>query len=108
MIRNKRIVDDYTKGASAEERAVLDDTEVEAQLTKKWILSINQQTELVSKTLTTDFNSPELSLLHKMQSKFLHQYMDLSQVYCLHCTVDMNDTNQSALELKMPKLNTHS
>jgi hypothetical protein len=80
LIRNKRIVDDYTKGVSAEEKAVLDDTEAEAQLTKKWILSINQQTELVSKTLTTDFNSPELLLLHKIQSKFLHQYMDLSQV----------------------------
>jgi len=74
IIRRKDIVDDYTREATAEERALLDDTENEAQLTKKWILQINKQDRLESKTLTTDFEGAELTLLHKIQSKYLRKY----------------------------------
>lgn len=77
MIRNKKVVDEYTKGCSADERAVLDLTEKEAQLTKKWALLINEQTELRSKTITLDFTRPELYLLHKIQGKFFNEFKHL-------------------------------
>lgn len=63
--------------ANEEEKQLLNETEQEAQLTKKWILNINQQQELESKTLTQDFNSSELFLLHKIQSKFMSQFRQL-------------------------------
>ena len=74
IIRNKKVVDDYTKDAEPEERALLDDTEQEAQLTRQWVLKITQQDQLELKMLRRDFNSPELLLLHKIQARWLIEY----------------------------------
>ena len=67
IIRNKRIVDDYCRGETKEERDVLDETEREAQLTRKWLLQVMGQEELESKTYTINFNSPEVLLLRAYQ-----------------------------------------
>ena len=40
LIRNKKIVDDYTREATSDERILLDETEREGQLTRSWILKI--------------------------------------------------------------------
>jgi len=77
LIKNKRIIDDYSELATPEEKSILELTEKEAQITKQWILSINGQTEMQSKTITTNWNTPELLLLHKIQSKFLKAYRQL-------------------------------
>jgi phosphoenolpyruvate carboxylase len=74
IIRNKKVVDEYTKEASAEEKTVLNKSEHEAQLTREWILKISEQQTLTSKTLKQDFNSSELFLLHKIQSKLMREY----------------------------------
>eukprot|EP01121_Diplochlamys_sp_Union-15-3_P017774 TRINITY_DN632_c0_g2_i1.p1 TRINITY_DN632_c0_g2~~TRINITY_DN632_c0_g2_i1.p1 ORF type:complete len:370 (-),score=68.75 TRINITY_DN632_c0_g2_i1:450-1559(-) len=74
VIRSKKIVDDYTRRASTEEKQVLEHSEREAELTKKWIMNIMEEKELHSKMLSNDFNSPELALLHKIQVKFLEEY----------------------------------
>jgi hypothetical protein len=51
LIRNKNVVDMYTERATPQEKLVLKQTENEAQLTKEWVLQINQQNGLISKTL---------------------------------------------------------
>ncbi|KAJ1497547.1 hypothetical protein HMI54_013531 [Coelomomyces lativittatus] len=55
LIRNKKIVDCYTKEATSEEKALLEETERESELTKKWILDIAEQDVLKSKTISRDF-----------------------------------------------------
>jgi hypothetical protein len=75
IIRNKRIIDDYTETASPEEKALLEETESEGSLAKKWILAITKQDKLKLKMLDRDFDSPELVLLHKIQAKLLKEYM---------------------------------
>jgi phosphoenolpyruvate carboxylase len=75
IIRWKQIIDDYAEHASAEEKALLAETEEEASLAKKWVLSITKQSELQLKMLVRDFHSPELVLLHKIQAKLLKEYM---------------------------------
>jgi len=80
LIRNKAIVDNYVQEATPEERSVLEETEAEAQLTKKWVLLINEQDTLQMKTLRQNFHSPELTLLHKIQCLFLQEYRRLHAI----------------------------
>jgi phosphoenolpyruvate carboxylase len=106
LIRNKRIVDCYTNEISDEERQVLDDTEREAQLTKKWILNINQQKELESKTLTQDFNSAELFLLHKIQSKYMSLFRQLTskKQHLLKYKTEQGDAEAKSLNAQLELL----
>lgn len=78
LIRNKYIVDMYTRDATESEKSVLQMTEAEAQLSRTWILRIMEQDKLESKTLTTDFNSPALIALHAAQAKMLAEYRQIS------------------------------
>jgi len=76
QIRNKKILDLYLVDASEEEKNVFEETEREALLTKKWILNIMDQEELIAKSLLLkkNVNSEELFLLHLIQSSFLRRY----------------------------------
>lgn len=74
LIRDKSIVDDYTALATPEEKKLLDITEQESKLASSWILRITGQQTLELKMLNRDFHSVELSLLHKIQAKFLRDY----------------------------------
>lgn len=78
LIRNTRIVNLYAQNASAEEKNILDLTHREAELTTKWVLDILQQDKLELKTLTQDFNAPELEVLHYIQARFLDKAKDSS------------------------------
>ncbi|PRP81386.1 hypothetical protein PROFUN_11007, partial [Planoprotostelium fungivorum] len=69
IIRNKK----------GELKSILEETEAEAELSKSWILKINGQENLVSKTMTQDFNSPELYLLHKIQARWMSKYRQLQE-----------------------------
>jgi len=71
VIRSTRIVNLYTSRATPEERQILDMTHKEALLARSWVLDILEQDELVPKTLTIDFNSPELEVLHHIQAHWL-------------------------------------
>jgi phosphoenolpyruvate carboxylase len=71
LIRSSRIVNMYTERATAEEKSILEMTHRESVLTTTWILGILEQEELQSKTLTQDFNSPELEVLHHIQARWL-------------------------------------
>jgi len=66
----------YLVDASEEEKNVFEETEREALLTKKWILNIMDQEELIAKSLLLkkNVNSEELFLLHLIQSSFLRRY----------------------------------
>jgi len=79
QIRDKRIIDLYLADASPEEKAVFDEAEREAQLTKKWILDIMDQENLQQKSLILkkNVNSEELFLLHLIQSYYLRSYRKL-------------------------------
>ena len=81
IIRSSRIVNLYAAKATTDERELLDLTHREAELTKKWILTILQQTTLVPKTLTQDFESPELEVLHHIQAKFLSKAKSSSSLH---------------------------
>eukprot|EP01119_Soliformovum_irregulare_P009646 TRINITY_DN2317_c0_g1_i2.p1 TRINITY_DN2317_c0_g1~~TRINITY_DN2317_c0_g1_i2.p1 ORF type:complete len:1133 (+),score=361.12 TRINITY_DN2317_c0_g1_i2:259-3399(+) len=74
LIRDRRIVQDYTRDATPEQQRVLAETQVEAELASLWILKINKQADLKSKTLATNFHSLELDLLHRIQRKFLDDH----------------------------------
>jgi len=76
QIRNKEIVDLYLVDATTEEKAVFEDSETEAKLTKKWILDIMDQDELTPKSmlLKRSVQSEELYLVHLIQSHFLRIY----------------------------------
>lgn len=77
IIRHKQVVDMYTHDATEEERQILDRTEAEAKLVHRWLLRIMEQDELRSKTLTRDYDSSELFVLHAIQAKLLceHRYL---------------------------------
>eukprot|EP01087_Luapelamoeba_hula_P018107 TRINITY_DN5792_c0_g1_i1.p1 TRINITY_DN5792_c0_g1~~TRINITY_DN5792_c0_g1_i1.p1 ORF type:complete len:1167 (-),score=167.95 TRINITY_DN5792_c0_g1_i1:77-3277(-) len=77
LVRDFRMVQTYTKDASAEEKAILEYTEAEAVLATRWVLAISKQTQLSSKTMLQDWRSPELYLLHKIQSRFLQRYREI-------------------------------
>eukprot|EP01117_Protostelium_nocturnum_P012732 TRINITY_DN4701_c0_g1_i2.p1 TRINITY_DN4701_c0_g1~~TRINITY_DN4701_c0_g1_i2.p1 ORF type:complete len:1027 (+),score=335.62 TRINITY_DN4701_c0_g1_i2:233-3313(+) len=96
LIRSKRVVDVYTSELDSSLKGILEETESEAQLSIKWILTINQQEKLVSKTLTQDFESPELFLLHKIQSKWMDKYRKLSH----EAKVNINRNKQIQEELR--------
>jgi len=74
IIRSKKVVDSYCQDATPEERQLLDTTESEAQLTRKWVLAITKQPNLELKMLYRNFNSPDLILLHKIQARWLNDY----------------------------------
>lgn len=88
LVRDSRHLKDYTQFASAEQRSILEQTEREAQLTSKWLLLINGQDKLFSKTLKTDWRSGDLYLLHKIQSRFLKRYIEVSKLPKSHETTD--------------------
>jgi phosphoenolpyruvate carboxylase len=77
LIRNKDIIDDYTESATPEEKKLLSITEEESRLTAAWVLRITGQSELELKMINRDFNSVELTILHKIQAKFLKDYQKL-------------------------------
>jgi len=74
FIREKRIVDEYTKGATQEEQRVLTDTEEEAQKTKNWLLKIVDANKFSQKQIHRNYGSIELLVLHKIQSRMLEGY----------------------------------
>lgn len=78
LIRSTRIVNLYAAQASAEEKKILNLTHQEADLTTKWVLDILQQEKLESKTLTQDFNAPELEVLHHIQAHFLGKAKEIA------------------------------
>lgn len=98
LIRNKKIVDDYTKDANSEEKALLEETENEAQLAAKWILAITGQEALEQKTLSKDFNGPEVILLHKIQSEWMREYRELIQ------KIKADSGNSKHLQQKLQRL----
>lgn len=79
LVRNYKIVQEYTKNATEQEKKVLEDPQIEAKLTKEWILKITNQDRLISKVIKKDFDSPELLILHKIQSRFLEKYHQLKK-----------------------------
>jgi len=58
---------------------LLEDTEQEAKLAVKWILQITSQDNLELKTMTKNFHSAEIFLLHKIQSKWMSDHRELTQ-----------------------------
>eukprot|EP01127_Copromyxa_protea_P017640 TRINITY_DN5407_c0_g1_i1.p1 TRINITY_DN5407_c0_g1~~TRINITY_DN5407_c0_g1_i1.p1 ORF type:complete len:1205 (-),score=266.29 TRINITY_DN5407_c0_g1_i1:52-3405(-) len=79
LIRNKQVTDLYLVDATEEEKAVIEDTEREANLTKEWILKIMGQDKLVNKNVKKSVFSPEMFLLHCIQSRFLKLYRDMKK-----------------------------
>jgi len=80
LVRDNRHLKDYTEFASEQQKIVLEQTEKEAHLTAKWVLLINGQDKLFSKTLKHDWRSAELYLLHRIQSRFLKRYIEVAQL----------------------------
>jgi hypothetical protein len=76
-IRSKRVIHEYTRDATDIQKQVLELTENEAELTKEWVLKI-QEKESLTRHLK-EFNSTELELLHKIQSRFLRKFAALSE-----------------------------
>lgn len=99
LIRSTRIVNLYTAQASPEEKKILDMTHREGELTQKWILAILNQTELESKTLTTDFHSAELGVLHYIQAKFLAQAAALAN--SREARIKPSDTTKLGIYIQM-------
>jgi len=79
LIRNKKVVDVYTEELGDDLKKILEETEEEAERSKRWILTINGQDKLISKTMTQDFNSPELYVLHKIQARWMSKYRHLQE-----------------------------
>jgi len=79
LIRNNKVVEVYTEELGAELKELLVETENEAELSKRWVLSINGQKALESKTMKQDFKSPELYLLHKIQAKWMSKYRTVQE-----------------------------
>jgi len=80
IIRNKRVVDDYTRDiTNPQQRQLLENTEKEAKLATQWILRITEQERLEAKTLTQNFNSSELFLLHRIQAKWMREYRSIQK-----------------------------
>jgi len=78
MIRDYKIVCEYCKDATPAEKALLQDSEDEAQLTRDWILKINRRASMQVHSMKKDFNSSELYILHKIQARFLRNYRALT------------------------------
>eukprot|EP01125_Pyxidicula_operculata_P016577 TRINITY_DN5721_c0_g1_i2.p2 TRINITY_DN5721_c0_g1~~TRINITY_DN5721_c0_g1_i2.p2 ORF type:complete len:518 (+),score=118.38 TRINITY_DN5721_c0_g1_i2:1937-3490(+) len=92
LIRHKEVIDMYLEKATDEEKSIFEDTEEEAALSKKWVLAILQQEELVNKHWKKNMRSPELFLLHRIQSHYLKIY---------------NQTSGSASSKQLDSLDTH-
>ena len=59
---------------------LLEETEKEARLSEHWILKITEQDHLELKTLTQNFASAELLLLHRIQSKWMREHRNLHKL----------------------------
>jgi hypothetical protein len=103
IIRSKRVVDEYTREATPEERALLAQTEAEGKLTERWLLDIMDQDQLEAKTMTQDFHSPELLLLHKIQGRLMDQHRKLTS----EMKAEHNSQQQKAYQQQIQKLNIY-
>jgi len=103
IIRCKRMVDEYTKDANETERALLDETEREGKLSTGWILKIMNQEQLEAKTLTQEFHSTELYLLHKVQAHLMRKHRQLSE----RSTKAQDQKEIRAFQLQLQTLGIH-
>jgi len=80
LVRNYRISKLYMRNASAKELELLETTEKEAKITRKWVLSIMGQSDLFNKTIKISYKTPELEVLHRIQAKFMQDFAKIKNL----------------------------